>query len=444
MGIIRRGLAGGAVAGLGNALAGMADARIKRRELATAAAIKQDELRQQALAQLGANIAQNPTAADLQLQMAGNNPLLRGLNLSSYKPSDEVLLRGLTSKIAGADKELDLQPFLDDPAAIAKQFGVNAPSAVTPKTDALTGAPMFDGIAEPGEAPATVTTPNAKLQGLLQQAEARKAALKQAQEDALVRAGILKREEAHGTATGTAAAAHENAPTALQDDLAKLNAEGPVQAQNAGLTAGATFDAQHTPDRVKADANAAGMKAGSEEHARLAQQLHGSGLSQQAQQAALQLGDDFRAESQNFRIQEGNFRTILGSAKDPSAAGDLSIIFAYMKLLDPTSSVREGEQATAANAAGIPAQVRNYWNRVNTGERLAPAQREDFLKKSFSIYTSALSGQKRTMADYLKRATTLGVPPELVIGRGTDPTLEQNPVPPKGSTLDSLLKGGQP
>jgi hypothetical protein len=35
-------------------------------------------------------------------------------------------------------------------------------------------------------------------------------------------------------------------------------------------------------------------------------------------------------------------RTIQTVAKNPSAAGDLSLIFSYMKLLDPESSVREG------------------------------------------------------------------------------------------------------
>jgi hypothetical protein len=36
----------------------------------------------------------------------------------------------------------------------------------------------------------------------------------------------------------------------------------------------------------------------------------------------------------------------------PSAAGDLSLMFSYMKMLDPGSVVRETEQALATNAAG--------------------------------------------------------------------------------------------
>jgi hypothetical protein len=70
------------------------------------------------------------------------------------------------------------------------------------------------------------------------------------------------------------------------------------------------------------------------------------------------------------------------AANDPSAAGDLSLIFAYMKMLDPNSSVRETEYANAQNAAGVPDQVRNLWNRAQKGERLNPAQRADFLRQA--------------------------------------------------------------
>jgi len=72
--------------------------------------------------------------------------------------------------------------------------------------------------------------------------------------------------------------------------------------------------------------------------------------------------------------------------KGPSPAGDLSLVFAYMKLLDPTSVVREKEQATAQNAAATPDKVRNLWNRVLAGEPLTPAQRKDFRKEADALY----------------------------------------------------------
>lgn len=71
-----------------------------------------------------------------------------------------------------------------------------------------------------------------------------------------------------------------------------------------------------------------------------------------------------------------------------TAMGDIGLIFSYMKALDPGSVVREGEQASAQNAAGVPEQIRNAYNRLASGERLSPAQRMDMQNTALSIYGS--------------------------------------------------------
>lgn len=91
-----------------------------------------------------------------------------------------------------------------------------------------------------------------------------------------------------------------------------------------------------------------------------------------------------------FEVRDAYTR-VEESAKDPSAAGDLALIFNYMKMLDPGSVVREGEFATAQNAAGVPDQVRNMFNRLLNGERMNPAQREDFVARARQLY----QGQER-------------------------------------------------
>lgn len=71
------------------------------------------------------------------------------------------------------------------------------------------------------------------------------------------------------------------------------------------------------------------------------------------------------------------------------AAGDIGLIFNYMKTLDPGSTVREGEFATAANAGGVGTKVLNLYNKVISGERLTPEQRGAFFKQSKDIYTKS-------------------------------------------------------
>lgn len=85
----------------------------------------------------------------------------------------------------------------------------------------------------------------------------------------------------------------------------------------------------------------------------------------------------------------GMYSNVQNAARNPSAAGDLSMIFAFMKMLDPGSVVREQEFANAQNAAGIPDQVRNAYNRALQGQRLNPAQRADFLAQAAKLQEAA-------------------------------------------------------
>jgi hypothetical protein len=76
-------------------------------------------------------------------------------------------------------------------------------------------------------------------------------------------------------------------------------------------------------------------------------------------------------------------------ASDDSAVGDLSLIFGYMKMLDPGSVVREGEFATAQNAAGVPERIINIYNKTISGERLSESQRKSFKGQAGKLYSTA-------------------------------------------------------
>ena len=75
------------------------------------------------------------------------------------------------------------------------------------------------------------------------------------------------------------------------------------------------------------------------------------------------------------------------SAPD-TAAGDMSKIFGFMKILDPGSTVREGEYASAENARGVPDTVRAQYNKVQSGQRLTPNQRKEFTQAAGDLVKS--------------------------------------------------------
>jgi len=143
------------------------------------------------------------------------------------------------------------------------------------------------------------------------------------------------------------------------------------------------------------------------------------------------------------------YSRIVASAKDPSAAGDLSLIFNFMKVLDPGSTVREGEFATAQNAGGVDARVRSLFNSVVDGTRLDVGQRADFLDRANRLYKSQESLVLPLYKTYGNIATSRGFDPEMVLPQfgytgdmpGVAPEFAAMPPPPMpaGATAD-----GQP
>jgi hypothetical protein len=109
------------------------------------------------------------------------------------------------------------------------------------------------------------------------------------------------------------------------------------------------------------------------------------------------------------------YNRIQAAASNPSAAGDLALIFNYMKMLDPGSTVREGEFATAQNAAGIPDIIMNQYNRIVSGERLNPNQRTDFLSQAGKQYESAIIGYDEQRNRYRSLASGYGYNPGNVV-----------------------------
>ena len=99
-----------------------------------------------------------------------------------------------------------------------------------------------------------------------------------------------------------------------------------------------------------------------------------------------------------------------------TAAGDLTTIFSYMKILDPESVVREGEQASAQNTAGVPDQIRNAYNKVLSGNRLNPKQRSDFKAAADKIINGNREIYSQRAAEYEGYARDYGFNPKNIVG----------------------------
>lgn len=128
-----------------------------------------------------------------------------------------------------------------------------------------------------------------------------------------------------------------------------------------------------------------------------------------------QLRDDYTKASKDFVLVRDAHQRVLASAQDPTAAGDLALIYNYMKVLDPGSTVREGEFATAQNAGGISDRVMAMYNKALKGERLSDNIRADFVNRSDRLYKTAVTNQEKTEDKFSGIAKRAGVNPDNVV-----------------------------
>jgi len=97
----------------------------------------------------------------------------------------------------------------------------------------------------------------------------------------------------------------------------------------------------------------------------------------------------------------------LGQSGSP--ADDVAMIFSFMRALDPNSTVREGEFATAQNTAGIPERVRNYYNQAARGTLLGEQQRREFVNTAGRLYTERSRVYNDHADSYRRQLRSMGV-----------------------------------
>jgi len=95
----------------------------------------------------------------------------------------------------------------------------------------------------------------------------------------------------------------------------------------------------------------------------------------------------------------------------------MSLVYAYIKLLDATSSVKEGEMVTAKNAKGIPDDVANAYNSAIKGTFLSQDSRKRFLQAAEEAGLAHLQHQKSIDDRFTNIAQQTGQRADLV----TDP-----------------------
>lgn len=102
---------------------------------------------------------------------------------------------------------------------------------------------------------------------------------------------------------------------------------------------------------------------------------------------------EFTSISKDFITMSNAVRKV--NASPNTGAGDIALVFNYMKILDPNSVVRESEFATAEQTVGIPIRVVQAYNKAVNGQRLAPSTRQNFKDASNTLFDTVIETQIR-------------------------------------------------
>lgn len=109
------------------------------------------------------------------------------------------------------------------------------------------------------------------------------------------------------------------------------------------------------------------------------------------------------------------YNQIINALNNPSAASDLTAATKFMKLLDPGSVVRESELGMAMAATGAIERMQNYFQRLQDGQMLNPAQRADFKKAAGLAFQAAEATYNDISNQYIDLAKSNSLNPNNVV-----------------------------
>ena len=117
-------------------------------------------------------------------------------------------------------------------------------------------------------------------------------------------------------------------------------------------------------------------------------------------------------EVKTFKDMRQFYNKIKSTPESPG--GDMALVFNFMKMLDPTSVVRESEYASAAKARGVPDSIANLMQNVATGKTMTPTQRKDFRNVAQIYYNNQARLYNNSVSDYRGYAAQEGLDPDNV------------------------------
>jgi hypothetical protein len=111
-----------------------------------------------------------------------------------------------------------------------------------------------------------------------------------------------------------------------------------------------------------------------------------SGFNREIYSAESELRKEWRRLKDPFNDISAGHKKLIASLEAQTGVGDMSAVFAYMKMLDENSVVRESEFQSAQNTSGLYQSLLTKYNQLKAGNLLSPIQRKEFMDLANQFY----------------------------------------------------------
>jgi hypothetical protein len=111
-----------------------------------------------------------------------------------------------------------------------------------------------------------------------------------------------------------------------------------------------------------------------------------SGFNKELYSAESELRKEWRRLKDPFNDISAGHKKLIASLEAQTGVGDMSAVFAYMKMLDENSVVRESEFQSAQNTSGLYQSLLTKYNQLKAGNLLSPIQRKEFMDLANQFY----------------------------------------------------------
>lgn len=151
------------------------------------------------------------------------------------------------------------------------------------------------------------------------------------------------------------------------------------------------------------------------------------------------LRGEFMSKTKDFEDSYDSYTRVQNL--DQSPAGDTTLLYNYIRLVDPGSFVTGNELATMENAAAGSDRIKKLYQKAIKGT-LPSKQREDLKKQIENIYRGREETYKQKVQQYANLADQYQIPRQLVVmnllGEGFGLAMLEDQMPFAGGTTDQL------